>query len=77
MSVPRSSPQANITLGRNIARLRQAAGQSQDYLAEQLEVTPRYLRKLESGMHAPSLPVLLSIRRALAADWADLFRGLK
>ena len=76
MAVPRSSPTANRILGRNIARLRRAAGYSQDALAERLAVTPRYLRKIEAGMHAPSLPVLLSVRKALSTEWADLFRGL-
>ena len=76
MAVPRSSPFANRILGRNIARLRLAAGQSQDELAERLAVTPRYLRKIESGMHAPSLPVLLSVKKTLKTDWPDLFRGL-
>lgn len=76
MAVPRSSPTANRILGRNIARLRQEAGQSQDKLAESLSVTPRYLRKIESGMHAPSLPLLLAVKKALKVDWPDLFRGL-
>jgi len=76
VAVPRSSPTANRILGRNIARLRQAAGQSQDELAERLAVTPRYLRKIEAGMHAPSLPVLLAVRKSLGTEWTELFRGL-
>ena len=76
MAIPRSSPHANRVLGRNIARLRLVRKLSQDKLAEKLAVTPRYLRKLEAGMHAPSLPVLLATRKALAAEWGDLFRGL-
>lgn len=76
MSVPRSSPAANRVLGRNIARLRQASGLTQDGLAERLSVTPRYLRKIESGMHAPSVPVLLAARKALKAGWEEIFGGL-
>ncbi len=76
MAVPHSSQEANRTLGRNISRLRKASGQSQEELAEQLSVTPRYLRKLESGMHAPSLPVLQKAKRALKVEWGELLKGL-
>ncbi len=76
MAVPRSSPHANRLIGRNVARLRMAAGQSQDVLAERISITPRYLRKIESGMHAPSIPVLLALRKALKAEWTELLRGL-
>ncbi len=55
--------------GRNIARLR-------NDLAEQIRVSPRYLRKLEAGVHAPSLPVLMSLKIALATDWLNLMRDL-
>jgi transcriptional regulator with XRE-family HTH domain len=59
-----------------VARLRQQAGLTQDELAERLEITPRYLQKLENGMHAPSLPVLMKLRKKLGAGWSDVLEGL-
>jgi transcriptional regulator with XRE-family HTH domain len=56
--------------------LRQQAGLTQDKLAERLEITPRYLQKLENGMHAPSLPVLMKLRKKLGAGWSELLEGL-
>jgi hypothetical protein len=34
------------------------------------------LQKLESGMHAPSLPVLMKLRKKLGAGWGELLEGL-
>ena len=76
MAIPRSSLAANKRLGRNISRLRQNAGLTQDKFAELLEITPRYLQKLENGMHAPSLPILINVRKKLGAGWAELLDGL-
>ncbi len=76
VALPRTSPEANRILGRNIARLRNELGQTQDQLAEQICVSPRYLRKLEAGVHSPSLPVLMSLKNAFAADWASLMKDL-
>ena len=62
--------------GRNLARLRSARALTQEQLAEQAEVHPRYVQKLEGGTAHPSLMVLRKIRRSLSCDWNDLLREL-
>ena len=63
-------------LGKNIAGLRLKAGLTQDQLAEKLDVTTRYLQKLEGGIHTPSLALLLNLRKMLKADWTELLFDL-
>jgi transcriptional regulator with XRE-family HTH domain len=76
VAVPRFSKIAAAQLGKNIARLRQEAGFTQDLLSERLDVTTRYLQKLERGLHTPSLALLVQIRKTLKADWSILLTGL-
>lgn len=76
MAVPRFSRVAAIKLGKNIAQLRQKAGFTQDLLAERLNITPRYLQKLESGVHTPSLALLLELRKSLKTEWSALLADL-
>jgi len=72
----RFSSTASACLGENIARLRRAMGISQDTLAERLEITTRHMQKLEAGLHAPSLPLLVAIHKKLGGSWEDIFAGL-
>ena len=72
----RISPVANARLGKNIARLRRALGISQDALAERLDIATRHMQKLEAGEHAPSLPLLLALRKRLGVRWDDILAGL-
>jgi len=67
---------AAVKLGKNIAQLRQEIGLTQDSLAERLDVTTRYLQKLERGVHAPSLALLVQLRKSLKTDWNVLFADL-
>jgi len=76
VAVPRFSHVAAVKLGKNIAQLRQKAGLTQDSLSEQLDVTTRYLQKLERGVHTPSLALLVQLHKSLKADWSVLLAGL-
>lgn len=64
------------TFGRNLSRLRSAAGLTQELLAERAEVHARYLQKLESGNAHPSLIVLSRVKAALKCEWNELLKGL-
>jgi DNA-binding XRE family transcriptional regulator len=72
----RYSAIATKKLGKNLARLRQGTGLSQDSLAERLGIATRHMQALESGTHAPSLPLLLDLHKVLRAKWDDIFAGL-
>jgi transcriptional regulator with XRE-family HTH domain len=72
----RYSAKANIQLGKNLAKLRKSRGLSQDSLAERLGIATRHMQRLESGEHAPSLPLLLDLRKTLKVGWDDIFLGM-
>ena len=59
--------------GKNIARLRLANGQTQEALAEKVGVSTRYVQSLEAGEYFPTLATLIRLRKALSADWDDVF----
>jgi transcriptional regulator with XRE-family HTH domain len=64
------------TLGRNIARLRNAAKLTQERLAERAEIHWRYLQKVEAGHAEVSLAVLIRLRKALNCPWPAVLRGI-
>ena len=61
--------------GRNVARLRSRRNLTQEKLAENVGVSPRYLRSVEAGDYYPSLPMLARLRAALRCHWNGLFAG--
>jgi transcriptional regulator with XRE-family HTH domain len=69
-------PRNIICLGRNIGRLRNAAGLTQEGLAERADISTRYVQFLEADKDAPSLLVVARLRRALGCSWDELCRGL-
>lgn len=64
------------TFGRNLARLRSARQLTQEQVAEQVGVHPRYLQKLEGGTAHPSLMVLRRVRRSLGCEWNELLKDV-
>ncbi|MCE0524009.1 MAG: helix-turn-helix domain-containing protein [Methylacidiphilales bacterium] len=75
-SKTRALPVHAKRLGHNIARLRELRGWSQEFLAEALGITARYLQKMEAGSNVPSLTMLVKLRGTLRASWQRLFRDL-
>jgi putative transcriptional regulator len=61
--------------GGNVARLRARRDFTQEELAENIGVSPRYLRSVEAGEYYPSLPIAVRLRAALRCDWNELFAG--
>jgi transcriptional regulator with XRE-family HTH domain len=71
-------PQKQLkTLSRNLRTLRQAAGLTQERLAERAGVSSRYLQLLEAGAFGCSLAVLIRLRGALNVSWNKLLRDIK
>ena len=66
-----------LTFGRNLARLREAAGLTQEKVAEQVDLSGRHYQKLEAGSVTPTFGVLINLKRALHCDWNDLFKAIK
>jgi transcriptional regulator with XRE-family HTH domain len=64
------------SLGRNLNRLRNRAGLTQERLAEKSDLSLRYVQEIEAGEKSPSVESLSRLRRSLACTWNDLFRGV-
>lgn len=73
----RVSQQQLKILSRNIRRLREQAGLTQEKLAEKAEIAPRSLQFIEAAQFGASLAVLIRIRRALDCSWEALLDGIK
>jgi len=62
--------------GRNVARLRNEQGFSQDKLAEKAGLDRTYLSGIERGVRNPGIKVVLRLARALEASLDQLCRGV-
>jgi transcriptional regulator with XRE-family HTH domain len=61
----------------NVVRLRNAAGLTQEALAEKIGISWRYFQSIEAGNRWPSIGVLVELRRSLGCEWADLLAKLR
>jgi transcriptional regulator with XRE-family HTH domain len=61
-------------VGRRIAQARRARGWTQEYLAERLDVSPRYVQFVEAGKENLTIDSLAKVARVLRVAVADLFR---
>lgn len=61
------------SFGQTIKNARIAAGMTQDALAEQAGVTPRYIMAIENENKHPRMPVLLKIIRTLKISADTIF----
>jgi transcriptional regulator with XRE-family HTH domain len=71
-----AKPRALREFGYRLRTLREAAGYSQEVLAEYAEVHINYVGRLERGLANPSLLVLRALARALGITAAELIRPL-
>lgn len=60
------------TIGRNIAKLRDDKGMSQEDLAGESEINRGYISRIENGHVSFSVPILLRIAQALGVDPKEL-----
>lgn len=61
-------------IGRQVKRLRQESGATQDELAERCGIYRTYLSRIEGGMANPTVTVLAALAIALGVEIQDLFR---
>jgi transcriptional regulator with XRE-family HTH domain len=64
------------TLGKNINRLRNQAGLTQEKLAETSDLSLRFIQEIEAGEKSPSVETLAKIRHSLNCAWNDLMAGI-
>ena len=62
-------------VGRNLKRLRQRAGLTQDALAERLHVTRQAVSSWETGKNQPDIETLTALAESLNADVRELIYG--
>jgi transcriptional regulator with XRE-family HTH domain len=62
--------------GQNVQKLRSAAKLTQEQLSEFADIDRSFVQKIEAGTSAPTVEVLVRIRRALKCAWSDLLQGL-
>ena len=61
-------------VGRNLARVRNAKGLTQEALAERSGFSQQYLSGLEQGRRNPTIVTLYELAQALDVDYLDLLR---
>lgn len=61
--------------GKNVNRLRTAAGLTQEQLVEKGDISRRFLQEIESGQKLPTVRVLARLRKSLNCTWDDLLQG--
>ena len=66
----------NICIGERVRQARNAAGYTQEKLAEKLDVTIQYVSDLERGVVGTSIPTLVRICESLSVSSDFLLMGL-
>ena len=62
--------------GRNVARIRNEKGFSQDTLAEKANLDRTFVSGIERGLRNPGIKTVLRIAKALEVSVADLCKGV-
>jgi len=57
-----------LLIGKKIKRLRNRLGLTQDKLAEQVNINPKYLSNIERGLENPTLDTLLRLAISLKVE---------
>ena len=66
-----------LQFGRNVARLRNAAGLSQNELADRADLDRAYLSGIERGTRNPGIKTVVKLAMALGATADELCQGVK
>jgi transcriptional regulator with XRE-family HTH domain len=65
--------QTRRLLGMRIKELRRSRGLSQEALSEGVGITAKYLSRVETGQHFPSLDVIVRLAEVLGVELRDVF----
>jgi transcriptional regulator with XRE-family HTH domain len=68
---------AEAILGKEIARIRERIGLSQEELAFRAEVHRTYISQLERGLKSPTVSVILKISSALKVSASSLLASIE
>ncbi|MBI2925425.1 MAG: helix-turn-helix transcriptional regulator [Verrucomicrobia bacterium] len=68
--------QALAAFGRNVARIRNERGLSQDKLAEKAELDRTYVSGIERGIRNPGIKVVVRLAHALGVSTDALCQGV-
>jgi transcriptional regulator with XRE-family HTH domain len=60
-------------VGKRIKIVRQRSGLTQDQLAEQVGLSPKYISGIERGVENPTMDILLRLAKMLGVEPYDLF----
>lgn len=60
-------------VGKRIKIVRQRSGLTQDQLAEQVGLSPKYISGIERGVENPTMDILLRVAKMLGVETYDLF----
>ena len=63
-----------VLVGQNFCRLRQAAGLTQEEVADRSGFSQQYISGLERGRRNPTVVSLFELTQAIGAEPIDLFR---
>lgn len=66
----------NRRFGQNVYRLRNAAGMSQEKLAEMADISRRYVQMIESSQYTPTIEVAAKLRSVFGVSWDELMTGM-
>ena len=69
----RKTPEAEI-FGKTLRRLREAAGLSQEKVAQEADLTTGYISDLERGLKAPGLATIIRLATALGVSPSDMLK---
>jgi len=62
-----------ILFGMRIKELRKNKGLSQEEAAEKINISSKYLSRIEMGQHFPSIDTLVNLAEALKVELKDFF----
>jgi transcriptional regulator with XRE-family HTH domain len=60
-------------VGKRIKIVRQRSGLTQDQLAEQVGLSPKYISGIERGVENPTMDILIRLAKMLGVEPYDLF----
>lgn len=66
-----------VAFGKNVSRLRNAIGLTQEKLAEKADLDRSSLQRIEWGKQNPSVDIVARLKHSLGCSWDDLMKGLK